>query len=93
MITQNGYRAISRHGNNFNVKAWLAEKTKPQMTNMIVALRDDTCISYEDAMNLWPIAAFRHFRHVQNQLEETKQNARRVEEVIGTKPFRLLTEN
>ena len=50
MITQNGYRAVSRHGNNFNVKAWLAEKTKPQMTNKIVALRDGTCTSYEDAM-------------------------------------------
>lgn len=92
-ITQNGYRAIGRHGNNFNVKAWLAEKTKPQMTNMIVALRDGTCTSYEDAMKRWPVSAFRHFRGVQNQLRETKQNARRVEEVIGSQPFRLLTEN
>ena len=92
-ITQNGYRAISRHGNYFNVKAWLAEKTKPQMTNMIVALRDGTCRSYEDAMKRWPVSAFRHFRGVQNLLQETKHKARRVEEVIGTQPFRLLTEN
>ena len=92
-ITQNGYRAISRHGNYFNVKAWLAEKTKPQLTNMIVGLRDGTCTSYEDAMKRWPVPAFRHFRGVQNLLQETKHKARRVEEVIGTQPFRLLTEN
>ena len=78
---------------NFNVKAWVAEKTKPQFSNMIVALRDDTCTSYEDAMERWPVSAFRHYRDVKNQQQETKQNARRVEEVIGPQPFRLLTKN
>ena len=60
---------------------------------MVVAIRDGHCASFAEAVQLWPICAFKHHRAVKTLLLETQIKARRIEEISGKQQFQTLTEN
>ena len=60
---------------------------------MVVAIRDGHCTSFAEAVQLWPISAFKNHRAIKNLLLDTQVKARRVEEIFGNQPFQTLTEN
>ena len=60
---------------------------------MVVAIRDGHCASFAEAVQLWPISAFKHHRAIKTLLLETQVKARRIEEILGKQQFQTLTEN
>ena len=60
---------------------------------MVVAIRDGHCASFAEAVQMWPISAFKHHRAIKTLLLETQVKARRIEEVLGKQQFQTLTEN
>ena len=60
---------------------------------MVVAIRDGHCTSFAEAVQMWPISAFKNHGAIKNLLLETRVKARRMEDIIGKQQFQTLTEN
>ena len=73
----------------------MAEKTKKNYKDIVLALRNGHCTSFAEPVKRWPISAFKNHRAVKNFLlvPQVALEWKLVEEIVVKQPFQTLTEN